>query len=185
MTVKLLNLSERFGISSLRVIEIPRTAGKAQCQKNAVTLHLSDKMPAVTAAKETLEAYVLVVGGVNRSCISIFSPSTTGVFRGIVSLFALSTSSTDGAFSTLPGVTVVDAPRYSYRGVMIDVVRNFHTKEELLRLIKAMAMYKLNKLHLHLADDEGWRLQIPGLHELTTVNFWFLVIYSFIYSCIY
>lgn len=177
--MELFNLSERFGISFLRVVEIPRTAGKAQCKKNAVTLHLSDKMPAVTAAKETLEAYVLVVGA-KKNCISIFSPSTTGVFRGIVSLFALAASSADG-FSTLPGVTVVDAPRYSYRGVMIDVARNFHTKEELLRLVKAVAMYKLNKLHLHLADDEGWRLKIPGLHELTKVKLWFPVIYSHLF----
>jgi len=53
---------------------------------------------------------------------------------------------------------------------MVDVARNFHTTTEILRLIDVLAMYKLNKLHLHLADDEGWRLQIPGLEELTEVT---------------
>ena len=62
-----------------------------------------------------------------------------------------------------------DAPRYEHRGVMVDVARNFHSTTEILKLIDVLATYKLNKLHLHLADDEGWRLQIPGLDELTQV----------------
>ena len=59
---------------------------------------------------------------------------------------------------------------HRYRGVMVDVCRNFHDKDSILALIKAMGVYKLNKLHLHLTDDEGWRLQIPGLPELTEVS---------------
>ena len=57
---------------------------------------------------------------------------------------------------------------------MVDVARNFHTVTEMLKLLDVMAMYKLNKLHLHLADDEGWRLQIPGLEELTEVDSYFI-----------
>ena len=71
---------------------------------------------------------------------------------------------------TVDGMEINDAPRYEHRGVMIDVARNFHTTTEILRLIDVLAMYKLNKLHLHLADDEGWRLEIPGLPELTEVT---------------
>ena len=52
----------------------------------------------------------------------------------------------------------------------VDVARNFHSKSSILLLLDAMSMYKLNKLHLHLTDDEGWRLQIPGLQELTEVR---------------
>ncbi len=66
--------------------------------------------------------------------------------------------------------TVTDAPRYGFRGLHIDLARNFHSKEEVLKLIDAMALYKLNKLHLHLADDEGWRLEIAALPELTEVG---------------
>lgn len=70
-------------------------------------------------------------------------------------------------------VEIRDAPRYSYRGMEIDLGRNFMPKSEILKIIDSMAMYKLNKLHLHLTDDEGWRLEIPGLPELTTVQMLF------------
>ena len=51
----------------------------------------------------------------------------------------------------------------------MDVSRNFHSKEQILKLLDVMAMYKMNKFHFHLTDDEGWRLEIPGLPELTEV----------------
>ncbi|MCW3848029.1 carbohydate-binding domain-containing protein [Sphingomonas sp. LB-2] len=67
-------------------------------------------------------------------------------------------------------MTVKDAPRYGFRGLHLDLARNFHSKAEILKLIEAMAMYRFNKLHLHLADDEGWRLQIKALPELTEMG---------------
>ncbi|WP_430637063.1 family 20 glycosylhydrolase [Sphingomonas hankookensis] len=65
---------------------------------------------------------------------------------------------------------IQDAPRYAFRGLHIDVARNFHSKAKLLSLIEQAATYKLNKLHLHLGDDEGWRLQIRKLPELTEIG---------------
>ncbi|WP_394200172.1 family 20 glycosylhydrolase [Shewanella waksmanii] len=65
---------------------------------------------------------------------------------------------------------VSDAPRYDFRGMHVDVSRNFHSKAFILDLIDQMAAYKLNKLHLHMADDEGWRLEIDGLPELTDIG---------------
>jgi hexosaminidase len=65
---------------------------------------------------------------------------------------------------------VEDAPEYRFRGLHIDLGRNFHSREEILKLVEAMAAYKLNKLHLHLADDEGWRIEIPALPELAAVG---------------
>lgn len=70
----------------------------------------------------------------------------------------------------VPQLTIQDAPRYSYRGMEFDVARNFYPKEQVYKLLNLMAMYKLNKFHFHLSDDEGWRLQIPGIEELTTVK---------------
>ena len=64
----------------------------------------------------------------------------------------------------------MDAPRFGYRGFMLDVARNFQPKAEVLRVLDLMARYKLNVLHFHLTDDEGWRLEIPSLPELTTVG---------------
>ncbi|OMJ33502.1 beta-N-acetylhexosaminidase [Sphingomonas sp. Sph1(2015)] len=72
--------------------------------------------------------------------------------------------------TTLRPLIVEDAPRYGFRGLHIDLARNFHSKAEILKLIELMAAYKLNTLHLHLGDDEGWRLQIAGLPELTEVG---------------
>ena len=63
--------------------------------------------------------------------------------------------------------SIKDAPRFKYRGLMLDISRNFHGKSSILKVLKTMAEYKMNKLHLHLSDDEGWRLEIPGLEELT------------------
>lgn len=65
---------------------------------------------------------------------------------------------------------VEDAPRYGFRGLHIDLGRNFHGRDEILKLIEAMAAYKLNRLHLHLADDEGWRIEIPALPELAAIG---------------
>ncbi len=65
---------------------------------------------------------------------------------------------------------VKDAPHYAFRGLHIDLARNFHGRDEILKLVEAMAAYKLNKLHLHLADDEGWRIDIPALPELASIG---------------
>ena len=86
------------------------------------------------------------------------------MFYGVQTLLGLHSSSGE-----VPKVSVKDAPRYSYRGMHLDVARNFVTKDHVLKLIDTMAMYKLNKFHFHLTDDEGWRLEIPGLPELTEV----------------
>ena len=71
---------------------------------------------------------------------------------------------------SLPALRVVDAPRFGYRGFMLDVARNFQPKAAVLRVLDLMARYKLNVFHFHLTDDEGWRLEIPSLPELTSVG---------------
>lgn len=65
---------------------------------------------------------------------------------------------------------VEDAPEYGFRGIHLDLGRNFHGRDEILKLVEAMAAFKLNKLHLHLADDEGWRIAIPALPELAEIG---------------
>ncbi|GFR93969.1 beta-hexosaminidase [Elysia marginata] len=71
---------------------------------------------------------------------------------------------------SIPSCCVHDAPRYPYRGMHVDISRNFQEKQEILRLLDLMAAYKMNKFHFHLTDDEGWRLEIPGLEELTEIG---------------
>ncbi len=70
----------------------------------------------------------------------------------------------------IPCLEVRDEPRFAYRGLHVDVARNFQTKAEILKLLDVMALYKLNKLHFHFSDDEGWRIEIAGLPELTAVG---------------
>lgn len=68
--------------------------------------------------------------------------------------------------------TIKDGPRFPYRGMMLDVARTFIPKENILKLIDGMAMLKLNRLHLHLTDDNGWRLEIKKYPELTKIGAW-------------
>lgn len=88
-----------------------------------------------------------------------------GAFYGVQSLLGAL-----GADGHLPALGIEDAPRFDYRGVMLDVARNMKDKASVLRLLDRMAAYKLNRFHFHLSDDEGWRLEIPGLPELTEVG---------------
>ena len=68
----------------------------------------------------------------------------------------------------VPNAVVEDWPDLPYRGIMLDVSRNFTTKENLLKLVDLLAHYKVNRLHLHFGDDEGWRIEMDGLPELTS-----------------
>lgn len=72
----------------------------------------------------------------------------------------------------IPAVTINDEPRFGYRGMMLDVSRFFTPKKEVLRIIDCMAMLKLNMLHFHLSDDNGWRLEIKKYPRLTEVGAW-------------
>jgi hexosaminidase len=69
---------------------------------------------------------------------------------------------------SIPGARIADAPLFGYRGMGIDVARHFESKQTIKKLLDLMAFLKLNRLHFHLTDDEGWRLEIPGLPELTS-----------------
>lgn len=62
----------------------------------------------------------------------------------------------------LPGLTIIDYPRFKYRGVLLDVARHFYSTKTIKKLIDVMAAQKLNTLHIHFADDEGWRLDLSG-----------------------
>ena len=111
-----------------------------------------------------------VIGSYNLTVteeeIVIVGVDGNGVFNGLQSLASLVTVGE----SRIPKLAVNDEPHYAFRGMLVDVARNFHSKEFILNLLDQMAAYKLNKLHLHLGDDEGWRLEIPSLPELTSVG---------------
>jgi hexosaminidase len=92
-----------------------------------------------------------------------------GIFYGVQSVLSL-VKKANGARYELPDCEIEDQPAFAYRGLHIDVSRNFQSKETMLRMIDLMAQYKLNKLLFYLTEDEGWRLEIRGLPELTEVG---------------
>ncbi|MDQ2075918.1 family 20 glycosylhydrolase [Marinimicrobium sp. ABcell2] len=122
--------------------------------------------PEADALPEAPESYTLRF---EQNAIVIIGRDNAGAFYGLQSLLNLLPAETEGRYD-LPRLSVVDSPRAPWRGMHYDMGRNFHGKEVTLRLIEQMARYKLNKLHLHLTEDEGWRLEIPGLPELTEIG---------------
>jgi hexosaminidase len=132
---------------------------------------ISLRMDSQTVNSISEEAYRLDISEGNG--ISIRGNGVQGVFYGIQSLLSLVPPE---AFRepeesiSLPAISITDSPRFPYRGMHLDVSRNFSSKETVFKLLDIMAFYKLNKLHFHLTDDEGWRLQIDGLPELTDVG---------------
>jgi hexosaminidase len=116
------------------------------------------------------EAYEL---NVQPTAITITASKPAGIFYGIQSLKTLippAAYAHPQKAIEIPCVEVKDEPRFTYRAIELDVARNFETKAQVLKLLDAMGLYKLNVLHLHLTDDEGWRLEIPSLPELTSVG---------------
>jgi hexosaminidase len=118
------------------------------------------------AGEPSDEAYELVVDP--QAGATIRARSAVGIARGLASLHELlPVAPAPAAGVTLPVLTIRDAPRFAYRGLMLDVARNFEPAAQVERVLDLMARYKLNTLHLHLVDDEAWRLQIAGIPELT------------------
>lgn len=113
--------------------------------------------------QESLESYQL---SVTEKGISICAPSVAGLFYGFQSLLQLTEREADGTF-VFPLINIKDSPRFPYRGLHLDVSRHFRTKEFVKKQIDAMARYKLNRLHWHLTDGAGWRLEIKRYPELT------------------
>ena len=112
------------------------------------------------------EGYIL---NVNSSSIIIKGATPQGIFYGVQSLLQLIPFA--GA-SRIQSLEIKDEPRFAWRGLLLDVSRHFFTIEEVKRLVDEMVVYKFNLLHLHLTDDQGWRIEIKKLPELTKVGAW-------------
>ena len=120
------------------------------------------------------EAYTLEVSSHNIKISS--NASAAGLFYGVQSLLQLMPAEiydTQRKYENnieIPAVNITDAPRFPYRGAMMDVGRNFLPKEEVLKFLDLMAMYKLNKFHFHLTDDQGWRIEIKKYPKLIEIG---------------
>jgi hexosaminidase len=139
-------------------------------EKKASPSALGDTLSLVFKAGLPDEAYELEI---TPRLLTIRASTSAGIFYGIQSLKTLIPP---GAWAKpqksiqIPGVLVKDEPRFGYRAFMLDVGRNFQSKKEILKLLDLLALYKINVFHFHLTEDEGWRLEIPSLPELTSVG---------------
>ena len=138
----------------------------------AQTLGLDDSRTPVVGvvAPQRLPADIAIPGGYRLTITPrgafIEGDDPAGVYYGVQTLFSLAPV----GGGRIPAMRIEDAPRFPYRGMHVDLARNFKHPPTLRRLIDQMSAYKLNRLHLHLSDDEGWRIEIPGLPELTQVG---------------
>ena len=113
------------------------------------------------------ESYTL---SVTPRRIIICSTSGAGLFYGMQTLLQLLTPS--GTGYSVASVEIEDTPRFAYRGFMLDVSRHFFSKEFVKKQIDALAFYKINRLHLHLTDAAGWRIEIRKYPLLTDFAAW-------------
>ena len=135
-------------------------------QRNAIFLSLRGPMPA------SPEDYELVA---SPEAIHIRAIQAAGLFYGVQTLRQLLPPEIESAGTSkrqmeVPCIRIQDKPRFSWRGMMLDCSRTFLPMEYLKRNLDRMALYKLNVLHLHLTDDQGWRLEIRKYPKLTTVG---------------
>ncbi|MGH3735539.1 MAG: family 20 glycosylhydrolase [Micromonosporaceae bacterium] len=110
---------------------------------------------------------------VNASRVVIRAQTATGLFHGVQTLRQLLPAEIESATPqsgpwTVPGGSITDYPRFAYRGTMLDVARHFHPVATLKRHIDRMALYKINTFHLHLSDDQGWRIVVDTWPRLAT-----------------
>lgn len=128
---------------------------------NQVVLKQTDALEGITSP----EGYVL---SVNSDGVRIEALSGAGLFYGVQTLLQMAADAPKG----MTAVTVKDEPRFEYRGIMLDVSRHFRSKEFVKRQIDLLSYYKINRLHLHLTDAAGWRIEIKKYPRLTQFAAW-------------
>ena len=115
------------------------------------------------------EGYILTI---SSNEIHIAANSQTGLFYGVQSLLQYVIANTTQTPNQLPNLSISDKPNVAWRGMVLDVSRHFYNVKAIKELLDLMAFYKLNVFHWHLADNEGWRLEIKKYPKLTEVGAW-------------
>lgn len=131
---------------------------------HAIVLQRDPQAPVAQAG-----GYALDVG---TQGIRITARDDAGLFHGVITLFQLLTPDATTGAVDVPALVIRDWPRFAWRGLMLDSARHFQSVTEVKRLIDQMAQHKLNVLHWHLTDDQGWRIEIKRYPELTRIGAW-------------
>ena len=148
----------------LQALPVHLKKGKKKDTQNMLSLLITEKNHQLPSP----ESYTL---SVTPQQILIRATSGAGLFYGMQTLLQLAQPSGAGSYS-IASVEIEDTPRFAYRGLMLDVSRHFSTKEFIKKQIDALAYYKINRLHLHLTDAAGWRLEIKKYPLLTEFAAW-------------
>lgn len=148
----------------LQALPVHLKKGKKKDTQNILSLSITEKNHQLPSP----ESYTL---SVTPQQILIRATSGAGLFYGLQTLLQLAQPSGAGSYS-IASVEIEDTPRFAYRGLMLDVSRHFSTKEFIKKQIDALAYYKINRLHLHLTDAAGWRLEIKKYPLLTEFAAW-------------
>ncbi len=157
-------------------LAIQTPSGDAGAEKAAVWLRNGLGLPARAKAGAPTVLFERVAGlpsegyrlTTSATGALIRASDDAGFFYGAVTLWQLATA----PGGEVPAVTVSDAPRFKWRGFMLDSARHFQSPEFVKKLIDAMAAHKLNTLHWHLVDDQGWRIEIDKYPKLTEIGAW-------------
>ena len=148
----------------LKALPVQLKEARMKDRKQMLFLLITPKTPQLPSP----ESYTL---SVTPQRIEIRATSGAGLFYGMQTLLQLMQPTSTGSYS-VPSVEIEDTPRFAYRGLMLDVSRHFSTKEFIKKQIDALAYYKINRLHLHLTDAAGWRLEIKKYPLLTDFAAW-------------
>ena len=148
----------------LKALPVQLKEARMKDRKQMLFLLITPKTPQLPSP----ESYTL---SVTPQRIEIRATSGAGLFYGMQTLLQLMQPASTGGYS-VPSVEIEDTPRFAYRGLMLDVSRHFSTKEFIKKQIDALAYYKINRLHLHLTDAAGWRLEIKKYPLLTDFAAW-------------
>ena len=148
----------------LKALPVQLKEARMKDRKQMLFLLITPKTPQLPSP----ESYTL---SVTPQQIEIRATSGAGLFYGMQTLLQLMQPAGTGSYSVV-SVEIEDTPRFAYRGLMLDVSRHFSTKEFIKKQIDALAYYKINRLHLHLTDAAGWRLEIKKYPLLTDFAAW-------------
>ena len=147
-------------IADVTALRLTTTSAKV---KNAITLRLNKKV-------QSKEGYVITV---DKKGVVIEGATAAGVFYGVQTLRKSIPVDKSLTEVTLPGVMLKDAPRFGYRGVMLDCARHYFPVKFVKQFIDLIAMHNMNVFHWHLTDDQGWRIEVkkyPGLAKIGSVR---------------
>jgi hexosaminidase len=162
------------GVAEMLSARINKATGYSLKGKEGHGGRIQLNIPEKTDSRLGDEGYSLYV---NKRRIIITANAPAGLFYGMQSLLQLLPPEIESSTPLktawkIPIVTITDYPRFAWRGMMLDVSRNFFTKEEVEKYIDQISRFKFNTFHWHLSDDNGWRVEIKSLPELTGKGAW-------------